>query len=91
MLLRCQELREPIKAFQRKYQQAIKVDKEFRTNNSSPGAYYNPILDALTDNKWLKVDNLINFLKIPYDLTKALEGNNSASGFGLLWQTIINL
>jgi hypothetical protein len=84
MLLRCQELREPIKAFQRKYQQAIKVDKEFRTNDSSPGAHYNPILDALTNNEWLKVNNLINFLKIPYNLTKALKGNNSASGFSSL-------
>jgi hypothetical protein len=34
---------------------------------------------------------LINFLKVPYNLCKALEGNNSVSGFGSLWQTIVNL
>ena len=91
MLVRCQELREPVKDFQRKYRQVVKVDKEFHVDDSSSGAHYNPMLDALTDDEWLEVINLIDFLKIPYDLTEALEGNNSNSGFGSLWQTIINL
>ena len=91
MLLRCQELREPIKSFQRKYRQQVKNDKEFDTEDDSEGQYYNPICDYLSDDDWLEVDELINFLRVPYDLCKALEGNNSVSGFGSLWQTIINL
>jgi hypothetical protein len=91
MLLRCQELREPIKSFQRKYRQQVKNNKEFGTKDNSEGQYYNLICDYLSDNNWLEVDELINFLRVPYDLCKALEGNNSVSGFGLLWQTIINL
>jgi hypothetical protein len=91
MLLRCSELREPIKAFQRKYRQTVKNDKEFDADDDSDGSHYNPILDALSDDNWLEVDDLITFLKVPYDLCKALEGSNSVSGFGSLWQTIINL
>ena len=37
MLLRCREVREPIKAFQRKYRQVVKVDKEFGVDDGSPG------------------------------------------------------
>jgi hypothetical protein len=90
MLLRCQELREPIVAFQRKYKQQQRVDKEFSSGDDE-GQHYSPVLDALSDDDWLEVDELINFLKVPYDLCKALEGNNSVSGFGSLWQTIVNL
>jgi hypothetical protein len=83
MLLHCQELREPIVAFQRKYKQQQRVNKEFSSSNNK-GQHYSPVLDALSDNNWLKVDKLINFLKVPYNLYKALEGNNSMSGFSSL-------
>lgn len=91
MLLRCQELREPIRAFQRKYRLAVKSDKEFDDDDDSAGSPYNPVLDSLSDDDWLEVNELINFLKVPYDLCKALEGSNNVSGFGSLWQTIVNL
>jgi hypothetical protein len=91
MLLRCLELREPVKSFQRKYQQQVKNNKEFDAEDDSEGQYYDPICNHLSDDDWLEVNKLINFLKVPYDLCKALEGNNSVSGFGSLWQTIINL
>ena len=48
MLLRFTELREPIKAFQRKYRQTVKNDKEFNADDDSEGSHYNPILDALS-------------------------------------------
>ncbi|KAF2633121.1 hypothetical protein BU25DRAFT_454235 [Macroventuria anomochaeta] len=90
MLLRCQELRKPIVVFQRKYKQQAKTNKEFASGDDA-GQHDDPVLDALSDNDWLKVDELIKFLKVPYDLCKALEGNNSVSGFGSLWHTIVNL
>jgi hypothetical protein len=48
--------------------------------------HYNPILDALSEDNWLGVDESIVFLKVPYDICKAPEGSDSVSGFGPLWQ-----
>lgn len=93
MLLRCQELRDPIKAFQRKYKLKMRcTDKEFfDDDDGSVGRHYNPVDDAINDDDWAEVADLVNFLKVPYDLCKALEGSNNVSGFGSLWQTLINL
>ena len=90
MLVRCSELRELIRAFQRKYWQTTKSEKDFHTEDDGDGSHYNPILDALSDDDWLEIDDLIAFSKVPYDLCKALEGSDSVSGFGSLWQTIIS-
>lgn len=47
--------------------------------------------DKLTDEKWDEVDELVDFLQAPYEMTKRLEGNLSSSGFGLIWRTLIHL
>ena len=90
MLLCCQALRKPVKSFQRKHRQQVKNDKEFVSEDDGEGQHYNPLFDTLSNNNWIEVDELIDFVRVPYDLCKALEGNN-VSGFGSLWQTVINL
>ena len=37
------------------------------------------------------VSELVNFLQVPFEMTRRLEGSNSVSGFGSLWQTLVNL
>jgi hypothetical protein len=85
MLLCCQALRKSVKSFQRKHRQQVKNDKEFVSEDNGEGQHYNPLFDTLSNNNWIEVDELIDFVRVPYDLCKALEGNN-VSGFGSLWQ-----
>jgi hypothetical protein len=82
MLLRCLELRNPITRFMTRLQQqpSQRLDDE-----------YNPLTDELSSEEWEGVQQLVDFLQAPVEMTKRLEGNNSASGFGSLWQTLTNL
>jgi hypothetical protein len=87
MLLRCLELKEAIKRFIRRL-----WDKDDdNTSDASDDLDYSPLTDKLTDDDWDDVKELINFLQAPYEMTKRLEGNNSQSGFGSLWQSLPNL
>jgi hypothetical protein len=52
---------------------------------------YNLLKDEITSEEWEGVQQLVDFLQAPVEMMKRLEGNNSASGFGLLWQTLTNL
>jgi hypothetical protein len=52
---------------------------------------YNPLTDELSSKEWEGVQQLVDFLQAPVEMTKRLEGNNSASGFGSLWHTLTNL
>ena len=86
MLLRCQELRGAIRAYQRQVRdtnthQASEIDK----------AAAEALDDRITEDDWDEVNGLVDFLQEPYQLTKRLEGSNSQSGYGSLWQTIPNL
>lgn len=89
MMLRCLELREPIKRFIRKLRtQRGNTDRD----SSDPvEAAYDPLTDSLTDDEWDEVSELVDFLNAPYQMTRRLEGSNSVSGFGSLWQTLTNL
>jgi hypothetical protein len=80
MLLRCLKLKDSIKRFIRhlRHEQPDELD-------------YSPITDALSDDDWDDVTELVDFLQAPYELTKRLEGSTSVSGFGSLWQTLPNL
>jgi hypothetical protein len=82
MLLRCRELKDAIRCFQRQ------LRSDDLSNNS---ATYSALKDHISDDDWDEVEEPIEFLQLPYELTKRLEGNNSQSGFGSLWQTIPNL
>ncbi|KAG9193897.1 hypothetical protein G6011_03932 [Alternaria panax] len=80
MLLRCLELRNPITRFITRLQQQASQGY----NNE-----YNPLNDEISSKEWEGVQQLVDFLQAPVEITKRLEGNNSASSFG---QTIaINL
>jgi hypothetical protein len=70
MLLRCLKLKDSIKRFIRhlRYEQPDELD-------------YSPITDALSNNDWDDVTELVNFLQAPYELTKRLEGSTSVSSF----------
>lgn len=83
MLLRCLELKLPIQRFVRNLRgYDIPVDT----------SDYSPLTDALSDDEWIEVEQLVDFLRIFYEMTKRLEGNQSGiSGFGSLWQTLPNL
>ena len=82
MLLRCLELRNPITRFMTRLQQqpSQRLDDE-----------YNPLTDELSSEEWEGVQQLVDFLQAPVEMTKRLEGNNSTSGFGSLWQTLTSL
>jgi hypothetical protein len=81
MLLRCLELKEPIKRFNR----------QLRDDVLNDNVDYSPLTDRLSEDDWDDVKELVNFLQAPYEMTKRLKGNNSQSGFGSLWQTLPNL
>jgi hypothetical protein len=81
MLLRCLELKEPIKRFNRRLQDDALDDD----------VNYSPLTNRLSEDDWDDVKELVDFLQAPYEMTKRLEGNNSQSGFGSLWQTLPNL
>jgi hypothetical protein len=82
MLLRCLELCNPITRFMTRLQQQPlqRLDDK-----------YNPLTNKLSSKEWEGVQQLVDFLQAPVEMTKRLEGNNSASGFGSLWQTLTNL
>jgi hypothetical protein len=84
MLLRCQELKKTIQLYVKALCQNTEIKKE-------DGSEYNPQTDALTEDEWDEVEELVDFLQPAYEMTKRLEGNNSISGFGSLWQTLPNL
>lgn len=100
MLLRCKELRGPIKRFIRE-QASIDDDDDnvnlednddnTRTPAASATADYNPLADKLTDEEWDEVEELVDFLQAPYEACKLLEGDLGVSGHGSIWQTLINL
>ena len=83
MMLRCLELREPIKRFIRRLRAESSEDRS--------EANYDPLTDGLTEDEWDEVSELVNFLQAPFEMTRRLEGSNSVSGFGSLWQTLVNL
>lgn len=79
MLLRCLELRDTIRRF-------------FKCADSSTmDPKYNPIFDMLSDDEWDEVRVMTLVMETFYKNIKSLEGNASSSGFGSLWQTIVNL
>jgi len=82
MMLRCLELKEHVQRFTR----TLKNDDE--ADDDVP---FDPLTDGLTDEEWDDVQELVDFLQAAYEMTKRLEGNNSDSGFGSIWQTLPNL
>jgi hypothetical protein len=87
MMLRCLELKEPIKRFIRKLSKAT----DFDNDDTAEEIDYSPLTDGLSDDEWDEARELVDFLQAPYEMTKRLEGNNSSSGFGSLWQTLTNI
>jgi hypothetical protein len=89
MLLRCLQLKDPIKRF------IWRLWEEAEANNNDDDLEHNrdysPLTDRILDNDWDDVKELVDFLQAPYEMTKRLEGNNSQSGFGSFWQTLSNL
>lgn len=77
MLLRCRDLRYAIRSFQR----PIRNDETITPSVDTPAPRFE---DYTTDDDRDEVDALVDFLQLPYELTKRLEGNNSTSGFGSL-------
>jgi hypothetical protein len=88
MMLRCLELREPIKRFMRKLRST--TDDDF-DNDDTIAAVNSPLTDALDDEEWDEVEELVSLLQAPYKMTKRLEGNTSGNTFGSLWQTLTNV
>jgi hypothetical protein len=82
MLLRCNELKDPIKAF-------IREARRSHSNDSDDG--YDPLRDGLTDDEWDELTEIVDYLEMFYEMTLRLEGNASKGRYGSLWQTIINL
>jgi hAT family C-terminal dimerisation region len=89
MLLRCWELKESIDRFIRRWRQLNNLTNGDEAAEEADG--FNPLLDCLTPDEWDEVKELVDFLKSFYEMTKRLEGNQSNSGFGSIWQTITNL
>ncbi|KAF2630354.1 hypothetical protein BU25DRAFT_456098 [Macroventuria anomochaeta] len=73
------------------YLQEEEVQISHQNNKDIDDGPYNPVLDALLDGNLDEINDIIDFLKVPYDLTKAMEDSNEVSSFGSLWQTIVNL
>jgi len=85
MLLRCLELKTSINRF-------IRQQRELTDALDDPeDTEFNALHDRLSEDDWEDVKELVDFLQAPYEMTKRLEGNNSVSGFGSLWQTLPNL
>ena len=82
ILLRCWELRASIKEFQGRLR-----NSEDTFNDNDDCIYYT-LTDGLTAGDWDEVQRFIDFLELPTELTKRLEGLNSQSGAGSLWQTL---
>jgi hypothetical protein len=90
MLLCCREFREVIKRFIQKLWPDNNNNNSSNTNASVTNKY-DPMANKLTDEEWDEVEKLVNFLQALYEMTKRLEGNLSSSGFGSIWQILINL
>ena len=84
MLLRCHELKKTIQLYVKALRQNTNIKKE-------DGSHYDPQTDALIEEEWDEVEELVDFLQPAYEMTKRLEGDNCVSGFGSLWQTLPNL
>ena len=84
MLLRCFELKEAIQTFTRRWRE--KGNKEIDEITG-----YDPLGDAISDEDWYEVKQLIGYLKPFHEMTVRLEGNMGTSGYGSLWQTLVNL
>jgi hypothetical protein len=84
MLLRSFELKKTIQLYIRLLRQNTEIKQE-------DGSEYDPQTDALSDEEWDEVEELVDFLQPAYEMTKRLEGDNCVSGFGSLWQTLPNL
>jgi hypothetical protein len=80
MLQRCLDLKESIKCFIPKL---CTIDDD--------NSRYNPLNNSLCNDEWDEVIELVNFLRAPFEMCRRLKGDNSASGFGSLWQTLPNL
>lgn len=87
MVLRCLELKEPIRRFIRK----LSKSNDFDNDDTAAPLEYDPLTDGLTDDEWDEAKELCDFLQAPYEMTVRLEGNNSGNGFGSLWQTLTNI
>jgi hypothetical protein len=83
MMLRCLELKKHIQRFIR----TLKNDNEINSDDVG----FNPLTHNLTDEEWDDVQELVDFLQAAYEMTKKLDGNNSNSGFGSIWQTLPSL
>jgi hypothetical protein len=59
-------------------------DRDDNSKESDATATYCPLKDHFSDDDWDEVDVIANFLEVPFQLTKAVEGNNSNNSFGLL-------
>jgi hypothetical protein len=68
-------------------------DDDDNTSNSTRSATlgYDFEADKLSEDEWEEVEELVKFLQGPYKMTKRLEGDNSRSGFGSMWQVLANL
>ena len=66
-------------------------DRDDDSKESDATATYCPLKDHFSDDDWDKVNVIANFLRVPFQLTKAVEGNNSNNSFSSLWQTIVDL
>lgn len=60
-------------------------------SRSSTSIPYDPLIDIITDDEWAEIERLSSFLIHFYEMTRRLEGNQSKSTFGSLWQTSTNL
>jgi hypothetical protein len=78
MLQRCLKLKDSIKRF-------IRMLRTIDDDDSK----YDPLTDSLSDDEWDEVIELVDFLQAPFEMCRRLEGDNSASEFGSLWQTLL--
>lgn len=67
------------------------LEDNITTSTDAAPAEHNPLTTAVTDDEWNEVAELIQFLKIPFEMTRRLEGSNNVSEFGSLWQSLTNL
>ena len=92
-MMRCLEIWEPIQRFSRKLRaQKLSADSDKSAEYETKAeAAYNPLTDFLTDGEWDETQELADFLEAPFQLMRRLEGSNGVSGFGSLWQVLLNL
>jgi hypothetical protein len=81
MLNRCRQLKPAIVKF---VKASRHEDRDDNSKEFDATATYCPLKDHFSDDNWDKVDVIANFFKVPFQLTKAVEGNNSNNGFSSL-------